>query len=90
VVLKVVQCPPTDPEAPLGQPDELGVLKHLHSPPFTGHVCNHAVPLLGSIPLPDTTAGSLAVLPLLRVHDDPPFLNVGEAVEFMKQVLRVS
>ncbi|CAE6500466.1 unnamed protein product [Rhizoctonia solani] len=90
VVLKAVRSAPaaTTVAIPLGQPDELGILKRLHAPPFTSHVCNHAVPLLGSIPMPCTTEGSIAVLPLLRVHDDPPFVNVGEAVEFMKQALR--
>lgn len=88
VVLKAVRSTPAATAVPLGQPDELGILKRLHAPPYTGHICNHAVPLLGSIPMPCTTEGSIAVLPLLRVHDDPPFVNVGEAVEFMKQVLR--
>ncbi|EUC62202.1 60S ribosomal protein L7 [Rhizoctonia solani AG-3 Rhs1AP] len=88
VVLKAVRSVPATTETTLGRPDELGILRRLHAPPYTGHVCNHAVPLLGSMPMPCTTEGSIAVLPLLRVHDDPPFVSVGEAVEFMKQVLR--
>ncbi|CEL51846.1 hypothetical protein RSOLAG1IB_00382 [Rhizoctonia solani AG-1 IB] len=88
VVLKAVRSIPSTTLTPLGQPDELGVLKRLHTPPFVGHICNHAVPLLGSLPMPCTTEGSIAVLPLLRVYDDPPFVNIGEAVEFMKQLLR--
>ncbi|CUA74948.1 hypothetical protein RSOLAG22IIIB_01582 [Rhizoctonia solani] len=88
VVLKAVRSAPASTLTPLGQPDELGILKRLHAPPYTSHICNHAVPLLGSMPMPRTTEGSIAVLPLLRVHDDPPFVRVGEAVEFMKQVLR--
>ncbi|GAB1517712.1 hypothetical protein RhiTH_000762 [Rhizoctonia solani] len=88
IVLKAVRSAPPTTLTSLGQPDELGILKRLHTPPFTGHICNHAVPLLGSLPMPCTTEGSIAVLPLLRVYDDPPFVNVGEAVEFMKQVLR--
>ncbi|CAE6508599.1 unnamed protein product [Rhizoctonia solani] len=88
VVLKAVRSVPATIETTLGRPDELGILRRLHAPPYTGHVCNHAVPLLGSMPMPCTTEGSIAVLPLLRVHDDPPFVSVGEAVEFMKQVLR--
>ncbi|KAG8713714.1 hypothetical protein FRC08_012905 [Ceratobasidium sp. 394] len=88
VVLKAMRNAQSTTEASPEKPDELGILKYVHSPPYTGHVCNHAVPLLGSIPMPDPNEGSFAVLPLLRVHDDPPFLNVAEAVEFMKQVLR--
>lgn len=88
VVLKAVRSQPAENGLTLGQPNELGILKYLHSPPYTGHTCNHAVQLLGSIPMPETTEGSFAVLPLLRVHDDPSFLNVGEAVEFIKQILR--
>ncbi|KAG8694039.1 hypothetical protein FRC09_010097 [Ceratobasidium sp. 395] len=88
VVLKAVRNVQPAAEVTPEQPDELGILKHVHSPPYTGHICNHAVPLLGSIPMPDPNEGSFAVLPLLRVYNDPPFLNVAEAVEFMKQVLR--
>ncbi|KAG9102745.1 hypothetical protein FRC06_001277 [Ceratobasidium sp. 370] len=88
VVLKAVRNAQPTAEASPEKPDELGILKYIHSPPYTGHLCNHAVPLLGSIPMPDPSEGSFAVLPLLRMHDDPPFLNVAEAVEFMKQVLR--
>ncbi|CAE7106638.1 unnamed protein product [Rhizoctonia solani] len=88
VVLKAVRNVSATTATPLAQLDELEILKRLHAPPYTGHVCNHAVPLLGSMRMPCTTEGSIAVLPLLRVHDDPPFVNVGEAVEFMKQVLR--
>ncbi|KAG8748289.1 hypothetical protein FRC10_007679 [Ceratobasidium sp. 414] len=88
VVLKAVRNAQPSTEASPEKPDELGILKYIHSPPYTGHICNHAVPLLGSIPMPDANEGSFAVLPLLRIHDDPPLLNVAEAVEFMKQVLR--
>ncbi|KAF8609966.1 hypothetical protein BDV93DRAFT_567612 [Ceratobasidium sp. AG-I] len=88
VVLRAVRNAQTNPDASPEDPNELGILKHLHSPPYTGHPCNHAVPLLGSIPMADPQEGSFAVVPLMRVHDDPPFLNVGEAVEFLKQVLR--
>ncbi|QRW14506.1 60S ribosomal protein L7 [Ceratobasidium sp. AG-Ba] len=88
VVLKAMRNAQWPAEASPDKPDELGILKYLHSPPYTGHICNHAVPLLGSISMPNSHEGSFAVLPLLRVYDDPPFLNVAEAVEFMKQVLR--
>ncbi|KAJ1309807.1 hypothetical protein OPQ81_006572 [Rhizoctonia solani] len=72
VVLKAVRSVPATATTPLGQPDELGILKRLHAPPFTGHICNHAVPLLGSLPMPCTTEGK----------------HRREAIEFMKQVLR--
>ncbi|KAH7340838.1 hypothetical protein B0J17DRAFT_653028 [Rhizoctonia solani] len=72
VVLKAVRSVPATTATPLGQPDELGILNRLHAPPYTSHIAIMRI----------------AVLPLLRVHDDPPFVNVGEAVEFMKQLLR--
>jgi hypothetical protein len=89
VVLKATRNAGPNTEASPEKPDELGILKYLHSSPYTGHICNHAIPLLGSISMPDPNEGSFAVLPLLRMHDDPPFLNVSEAVEFLKQILRV-
>ena len=49
---------------------------------------NHTVPLLDVVNLPNS-GESMFVMPLLRRFDDPPFVTVGEAVEFFRQLFEV-
>ncbi|QRV99969.1 60S ribosomal protein L7 [Ceratobasidium sp. AG-Ba] len=80
VVLKAMRNAQWPAEASTDKPDELGILKYLHSPPYTGHICNHAVPLLGSISMPNSHEGSFAVLPLLRVLRGLAFMHAQSIV----------
>jgi hypothetical protein len=49
---------------------------------------NHCVPILEVLDLPETD-GAILVMPFLRRFDDPPFLTVGEALDFIHQIFEV-
>ena len=50
---------------------------------------NHSVPLYDILQVPDDEDKIILVMPFLRTFYDPPFDTVGEAVEFLQQVLEV-
>jgi hypothetical protein len=52
---------------------------------------NHCVPIQEIMEVPTHLYNgiSLIVMPFLRRPDDPPFLTIGEAVEFFRQVFEV-
>ncbi|KAF8509611.1 kinase-like domain-containing protein [Hysterangium stoloniferum] len=52
---------------------------------------NHCVPVQQILEVPTHLYNgvSLIVMPYLRCLDDPPFLTIGEAVEFFRQVIEV-
>ena len=53
------------------------------------HPDNHCVPVLDVIPDPLYPSRSLLVMPYLRPFDDPELTVVGDAVDFVSQMLEV-
>ena len=51
---------------------------------------NHTVPVLEVLEVEDSRDLCVIVTPLMRACDDPWFENMGEAVNFLGQVLEVS
>jgi hypothetical protein len=51
---------------------------------------NHCVPILDYFRDPTDLAIEYIVMPILRPFNDPPFCVIGEAVDFVSQVLEVS
>ena len=50
---------------------------------------NHCVPILDTFEDEAEDDVEFIVMPLLRNFDDPPFYRVTEAVDFMRQTLKV-
>lgn len=71
-------------------PYEIQIGRYLSSEPLASDPKNHCVPILEVLDLPEDDNTKLLVMPLLRIFDNPPFLTVGEAVEFMRQAIEVS
>ena len=53
------------------------------------HPENHCVPVLDAFPDPLYPGRSLMVMPYLRPFNDPEFIIVGDAVDFVSQMLEV-
>ncbi|KAJ3556602.1 hypothetical protein NM688_g1935 [Phlebia brevispora] len=66
-------------------PREVEITKYFSTAPRDSDARNHCVPLLETLYLPDGVT-ILLVLPLLRAFNDPPFLSVGEVLEFCRQI----
>ena len=54
------------------------------------HPHNHCVPILDTFPDPVDLQRTLMVMPYLRPFNDPEFLYLVEAIDFMDQMLQVS
>lgn len=67
---------------------ETTALRFLNSPSLKDDPSNLCVPLLDTFPDSDTNT-VFVVMPLLREFYEPPFGTVEEAVEFVKQTLKV-
>ncbi|RDB24810.1 NUAK family SNF1-like kinase 2 [Hypsizygus marmoreus] len=67
------------------QEAEIGTL--LSSKTLASHPKNHCVPILEVIPIPDDHNTVVIVMPLLYPNEYPPFETIGEAVEFLRQIL---
>jgi len=50
---------------------------------------NHTIPVLEVLEVDDSHDMCIIVTPLMRACDDPWFENMGEAVDFIEQVLEV-
>lgn len=68
-------------------PQEVEITQHFSREPLASHPRNHCVPLLDVLTVPDKAKCVILVLPLLRKVTNPRFNTVGEAVEFVRQVL---
>ncbi|KAG5715483.1 hypothetical protein E4T56_gene12734, partial [Termitomyces sp. T112] len=66
--------------------NEISILNHLSSEPFTSDPRNHCVPILEIINPPEGSHIAFVVMPYLFKVDFPPFETIGEAIGFFKQV----
>lgn len=66
--------------------EEGRLTQHFCTPERASAADNHCVPIYEIIRDADPDFEFL-VLPLLRPFDDPPFENVGQALDFVKQTL---
>ncbi|EUC56299.1 kinase domain protein [Rhizoctonia solani AG-3 Rhs1AP] len=65
--------------------EELELLRHFSSPPLGDDPSNHVVPCLDTFPIPDTD-GNFVIMPLLGPYSYPPFFNLAEVHEFLRQI----
>ena len=70
-------------------PFEVNIATLLSSEPLRSHPCNHCVPVLEILDMPDQEGTTIIVMPLLRPFDNPSFVTVGESVEFFRQIFEV-
>ncbi|KAI0364338.1 hypothetical protein BV20DRAFT_1047243 [Pilatotrama ljubarskyi] len=70
---------------PLVHPYEIEIGRYFSSEPRASDPANHCVPIYDVLDVPDDPDLKLIVMPLLRKFFDPPFLTVGEAMEFVRQ-----
>lgn len=72
-------------------PEEADIMLHLTSRKLTGehNRGNHTIPVLEVLEVDDSRDLCVIVTPLMRACDDPWFENMGEAVDFLGQVLEV-
>ncbi|EMD33664.1 hypothetical protein CERSUDRAFT_56685 [Gelatoporia subvermispora B] len=68
-------------------PHEVEIGLYFSSEPVASDPRNHCAPIYETLQDPEDDSLQLLVMPFLRVHDDPKFQTVGEAVEFFRQVL---
>lgn len=73
-------------------PQELQIHHHLLSAQVDGmnESDKHIVPIYAVLQVPDSSSESIIVMPYLRPSSDPEFNTVEEAVEFFRQVFKVS
>lgn len=77
-------------KAVLTNSEELRILRMLSQQDIKDDPRNHCVPLLDVL-LDDEDPGvSYIVMPFLRLVDNPPFETIGDAVDFVGQILEVS
>ncbi|KAL5632843.1 hypothetical protein ACGC1H_005704 [Rhizoctonia solani] len=82
VMIKIVVPSDDDREGE----EELQILQHLSSEPYSAHPRNHTVECLDSFSIPGVDGGAFYIMPLLRAYDDPPFHDLGEIHAFLVQV----
>ena len=69
--------------------DEVAICRMLSSPERRKDHHNHAVPILDYFAEGGESPYAFLVMPLLRSFDDPPFSNVSEVIDFIRQMLQV-
>lgn len=73
-------------------PDEVDIMLYLASGKLTAGEHDrgsHIIPIFEVLEVDDNHSLCVIVTPLMRVYDDPRFENMGEAVNFLGQVLEV-
>ncbi|KAG2014286.1 other/AgaK1 protein kinase [Coprinopsis cinerea AmutBmut pab1-1] len=68
-------------------PEEVTILKHFSEETLASKPENHCVPVLAVLNPPDDPDYDILVLPILRDYDDPHFDTIGEAVDYIRQIL---
>ncbi|EAU85847.2 other/AgaK1 protein kinase [Coprinopsis cinerea okayama7 len=68
-------------------PEEVSILRYFSEKPLASNPENHCVPVLAVLNPPDDPEHDIAVLPILRDYDDPPFETIGEVVDYIGQIL---
>ncbi|KAI0709581.1 kinase-like domain-containing protein [Cerioporus squamosus] len=66
-------------------PQEVEIGRYFTKPPLSDEFRNHCIPYFEVLQDPQIANIELVVMPLLREYNDPPFVTVGEAVEFFHQ-----
>ncbi|KAJ8463347.1 hypothetical protein ONZ51_g10315 [Trametes cubensis] len=70
-------------------PCEVCISLYLSTGPLASDPANHCVPIYEVLEVPDDHDIKIMVMPLLRDFSDPPFLTIGEAMEFFRQAFEV-
>lgn len=70
--------------------DELALLQYFSTSPLRDDPSNHVVPCLDSFPIPEVEGGTFVVMPLLGNYNHPPFYNLAEVHELLRQLFQVS
>ena len=70
--------------------NEIPIARSLSSANLLHDPHNHCVPILDVLNDPVDSTRSLMVMPYLRPFNDPEFLYLVEAIDFMDQMLQVS
>ncbi|KAF9005494.1 hypothetical protein BDQ17DRAFT_1408252 [Cyathus striatus] len=68
-------------------PTELAFANIFSSELLTSNPKNHCVPVYEILDLPDDNDYAILVMPFLLKFDQPPFICIGEIVEFLRQLL---
>ena len=71
-----------------GNSDEFRIATFFSQPHIREHPRNHCVPILALLD-PPQSEWTIMVMPLLRPFDNPRFVTVGAAVEFVRQLIEV-
>ncbi len=69
-------------------PEEIAISQYFTQEPLAAEKDNHCVPVIEVLNLPDGET-ALLVLPLLRAFDSPPFVTIGEVLDFCGQICEV-
>ncbi|RPD57480.1 hypothetical protein L227DRAFT_530051 [Lentinus tigrinus ALCF2SS1-6] len=66
-------------------PFEIEIGRYFSTPPVSSDARNHCCPILDVLQDPGDPDIEFVVMPLLRLFNDPPFVTVGEVMEFLRQ-----
>ncbi|CEL61125.1 hypothetical protein RSOLAG1IB_09776 [Rhizoctonia solani AG-1 IB] len=66
--------------------EELDIVRHVSSSPYSADPRNHTVECLESFAIPGVDRGEFFVMPLLREYNDPPFRSLDEIRDFLVQI----
>lgn len=70
-------------------PYEAEIGQFFSSEPLASDPRNHCVPIYDTLQDPYDTGTVILVMPLLRLHHDPPPTTVGEVAETLRQIFEV-
>ncbi|TEB23480.1 other/AgaK1 protein kinase [Coprinellus micaceus] len=79
VILKLVESAQS--------PEEVDILGYFSQAPISSDPRNHICPLLDILRRPEDEGQTIVVLPVLRPYDNPDFDTIGEALDFLRQIL---
>ncbi|EAU82364.1 other/AgaK1 protein kinase [Coprinopsis cinerea okayama7 len=68
-------------------PEEVSILDYFSKEPLSSQPENHCVPLIEILHPPGDPDHDIVVLPVLRQYDNPEFETIGEAIDFIQQLL---
>jgi len=66
--------------------DEVDIGRMFSSEPIASDSRNHCIPIYEVLRVPDDDDLVLLVMPMLHAYDTIPFVTIGEAVEFIRQI----
>ncbi|EAU82366.1 other/AgaK1 protein kinase [Coprinopsis cinerea okayama7 len=68
-------------------PHEISIMEYFSEEDLSTKSENHVVPLLAVLHPPGEVEIEVVVIPILRAYDDPPLETLGEAVDYIRQIL---